>query len=138
MKRENVWKEAIFKVFGRRNVCLQLQTDFQVKENILIVRLAGELAHYEASILRDEWQAKIEKENIQHVILNLNELTFMDSSGIGVILGRYKEIVQRGGELIICSLHPQVERILQMAGLFKLIRKAENEQYALLALGVAS
>lgn len=117
---------------------MEFHADFKVREDILIIRLKGELAHYEASLLREAWQEKLETENVRHVVLNLADLTFMDSSGIGVILGRYKEVVSRGGDFVICSIKPQVERILMMAGLFKLVRKEENEQFALLSLGVAS
>lgn len=117
---------------------MSLTTDFTVKENVLVVRLVGELDHHEATILRDAWQIKMKKENTEHVILNLEQVTFMDSSGIGVILGRYKEIIQSGGELVVCSINPAIKRLLEMSGLFKIIRLAENEQYALHSLGVAS
>lgn len=105
---------------------------------MLVVRLIGELDHHEASILRDAWQKKLKEEDVQHVILNLEQVTFMDSSGIGVILGRYKEIIHSGGELIVCSINPAIKRLLEMSGLFKIIRLVENEQFALHSLGVAS
>lgn len=117
---------------------MSLNSYFTVKENVLIVRLVGELDHHEATILKDLWQKEMNKEHVQHVILNLEQVTFMDSSGIGVILGRYKEIIQQGGELIICSIHPAIKRLLEMSGLFKIIRSVENEQFALHSLGVAS
>ena len=50
--------------------------------------------------------------DVQHVILNLEDVTFMDSSGIGVLLGRYKEIIQLGGELVVCSINPSIKRII--------------------------
>jgi len=117
---------------------VSLTSYFIVKENVLIVRLCGELDHHEAVLLREVWQKKLSDENVQHVILNLEEVTFMDSSGIGVLLGRYKEIVQLGGELVVCSINPAIERLFEMSGLFKIIRLAKNEQNALDSLGVAS
>jgi len=117
---------------------VSLSSYFAVKENVLIVRLSGELDHHEAAILREAWQKKLSEENVQHVILNLEKVTFMDSSGIGVLLGRYKEIVQLGGELVVCSINPAIKRIFEMSGLFKIIRLAETEQFALDSLGVAS
>jgi len=62
----------------------------------------------------------------------------MDSSGLGVVLGRYKEVLQLGGEMIVCSLNPSIERLFDMSGLFKIVRLVENEDYALTTLGVAS
>ncbi|HLS59902.1 MAG TPA: anti-sigma F factor antagonist [Virgibacillus sp.] len=115
-----------------------LKTMFDVKEDVLIVRLSGELDHHEAELLRNEWKNRMYKSPIKHVILNLSAVTFMDSSGLGVILGRYKEVLQIGGEMVVCSLTPPVERLFDMSGLFKIVRLEENEEYALLTLGVAS
>jgi len=109
-----------------------------VNNQVLIVRLSGELDHHEASIFRNLWQKEIERQSVQHVILNLEGISFMDSSGIGVLLGRYKEITQMGGELVLCSIQEQVKRIFEMSGLFKIIRLEKNEQIALDSLGVAS
>lgn len=116
---------------------LSLTTTFVMKENILIVRLQGELDHHEASILRDKWQATMRDHGTKHVVLNLAELNFMDSSGIGVVLGRYKEIMALGGELVVCAISPSLKRIFDMSGLFKIIRLEENEAVALHSLGVA-
>lgn len=115
-----------------------LQSMFSVKDNVLIVRLSGELDHHTAEILRDEWKRMIYEHGVDHVILNLGDVTFMDSSGLGVILGRYKEIMQLGGEVVVCSIAPSIKRLFEMSGLFKIIRLESNESLALEALGVPS
>lgn len=115
-----------------------LHAIFDIKEDVLIVRLAGELDHHEAEKLRETWKDMLYKNSVKHVILNMELVTFMDSSGLGVVLGRYKEITQLGGEMVVCSLSPSVKRLFEMSGLFKIIRFEENEQYALIMLGVAS
>lgn len=117
---------------------MSLTTFFTIRENVLIVRLSGELDHHEATILREAWQNKLREGTVQHVILNLEEVSFMDSSGIGVLLGRYKEIMQLGGELVVCSVNPSIKRIFEMSGMFKIIRLEKDEQFALHSLGVAS
>lgn len=115
-----------------------LQSLFSVKENVLIVRLAGELDHHTAENLRNEWKDMLYNHPVKHVILNLEGISFMDSSGLGVILGRYKEVLQLDGEMVVCSVSPSINRLFEMAGLFKIIRLAENESFALETLGVAS
>ncbi|WP_099158422.1 anti-sigma F factor antagonist [Virgibacillus ndiopensis] len=115
-----------------------LSTLFDVKEDVLIVRLSGELDHHESEALRNEWKEKMYRNPVKHVVLNLEDVSFMDSSGLGVILGRYKEVLQLGGELVVCSISPPVKRLFEMSGLFKIVRLEENEQYALVTLGVAS
>ncbi|WP_188453741.1 anti-sigma F factor antagonist [Virgibacillus oceani] len=111
---------------------------FDVKEDVLIVRLSGELDHHESEALRNEWKEKMYRNPVKNVVLNLEAVSFMDSSGLGVILGRYKEVLQLGGELVVCSVSPPVNRLFEMSGLFKIVRLEENEHYALVTLGVAS
>ncbi len=117
---------------------MALETSFSVHDQVLVVRPKGEIDHHESHPLRQAWQRQIKEHNIRHVILNLSEVDFMDSSGIGVILGRYKEVTAQGGEMVVCQMPEVVERIFRMAGLHKVIRVEESEEVALLSLGVAS
>ena len=115
-----------------------LESLFSVREDVLIVRLLGELDHHGTESLRNEWKDMLYAHNVKHVILNLEGISFMDSSGLGVILGRYKEVLQLGGEMVVCSISPSIKRLFEMSGMFKIIRLEENEAFALEALGVAS
>ncbi|NMA89925.1 MAG: anti-sigma F factor antagonist [Amphibacillus sp.] len=114
-----------------------LEKKFLVHGDILLVRLKGELDHHEANELRRMWQNEMERNRIRHIILNLEQLTFMDSSGLGVILGRYKQIRQIDGEMVICSISPIVNRLFEMSGMFKIMRRAQGEEEAFSYLGVA-
>ncbi|WP_373892696.1 anti-sigma F factor antagonist [Virgibacillus natechei] len=115
-----------------------LSSLFDIKQDVLIVRLSGELDHHESEELRDKWKDMMQTNDVKHVILNLESMTFMDSSGLGVVLGRYKEVLQVGGEMVVCSVSPPVKRLFEMSGLFKIVRLEENEAFALETLGVAS
>ena len=117
---------------------MSLDVQMDVKENqILSVRLAGELDHHTSDQGREEVSQAIEAHQIRYLILNLKQLDFMDSSGLGVILGRYKQIKQTGGEMIVCSITPTIERLFDLSGLFKIIRIEQSEEMALQRLGVA-
>lgn len=116
---------------------VSLSIQLEVKQHVLLIRLAGELDHHTAEQLRAAVTDVLERERIKAIVLNLNELTFMDSSGLGVILGRYKQIQRMGGEMVVCSVSPSIKRLFDMSGLFKIIRLEVNEQYALQTLGVA-
>lgn len=122
----------------KEETIVSLSVNFETKQQVLLVRLSGELDHHTAEKLKEQWKDVIERQNIKHVILNLEFLSFMDSSGLGVILGRYKEVKQLGGEMVVCSISPAVKRLFDMSGLFKIIRLEESEEYALETLGVAS
>lgn len=114
-----------------------LEKQFIVESDVLVVRLEGELDHHEASDLRNSWQEVMRSYDIRHIVLNLEQLKFMDSSGLGVILGRYRELQPLGGEMIICAISPMVKRLFDMSGLFKIMREASGEEEALNYLGVA-
>ncbi len=116
---------------------MSLSIDLEIKFSVLCIRLAGELDHHTAEDLRSKVTASLEKNKINHILLNLEHLSFMDSSGLGVILGRYKQIKNSGGEMVVCSISPSVKRLFDMSGLFKIIRLVESEEYALETLGVA-
>lgn len=116
---------------------MSLTIDLEVKQEVLCIRLIGELDHHTAETLRTKVTEAIEKHQILHIVMNLKNLTFMDSSGLGVILGRYKQIKLKNGEMVVCSISPQVKRLFEMSGLFKIIRLESSEQFALERLGVA-
>lgn len=115
-----------------------LSIQSEIFNSVLLVRLKGELDHHTSANLRQTIDTILhERKEIVHLILNLRDLTFMDSSGIGVILGRYKEIDKKKGQMVICSLNPMIYRLIEMAGVFKIISIATSEEQALLELGVA-
>ncbi|MCF6408302.1 anti-sigma F factor antagonist [Pseudalkalibacillus salsuginis] len=116
---------------------MSLSVKLEVKDRVLCIRLAGELDHHTAEQLRTEVDQTIKENNIHDIVLNLEALSFMDSSGLGVILGRYKLIKSQDGEMVVCSISPSVKRLFEMSGMFKIIRLEDSEQKALHTLGVA-
>lgn len=119
-------------------VHLSLLVDMEVKKNVLCVRLSGELDHHTTEELRNQVNEVVETQKIEHMVFNFQDLSFMDSSGLGVILGRYKQIRNIGGEMVVCSVSPPIKRLFDMSGLFKIIRLEDSEDDALQTLGVAS
>ncbi|GAA0481558.1 anti-sigma F factor antagonist [Virgibacillus sp. MSP4-1] len=117
---------------------MSLSVQFESKHQVLLVRLTGELDHHTSEDLKQQWQSEMKKSDIQHVVVNLEDLSFMDSSGLGVMLGRYKEVQELGGEMVVCSISPSVKRLFELSGLFKIVRLEEDEAEALKNLGVAS
>lgn len=116
---------------------VSLSVHLECVDSVLLVRLEGELDHHTAENLRKQVEEQFEKKELKHIVLNLEQLSFMDSSGLGVILGRYKQVKNIGGEMVVCAISPTVKRLFEMSGLFKIVRLEENEQFALQTLGVA-
>lgn len=87
----------------------------------LIVAVTGELDHHTAGLLKSNIQAELDRGVIRHLILDFSGLSFMDSSGLGVLLGRYKELAKWQGRMLVFGLQPAVEKLFMMTGLNKLI-----------------
>ena len=67
---------------------------------------------------------------IKHVIINMDKLQFMDSSGIGFIIGRYAQVKRREGKIVICSMNDIIERIVVLSGLKRICLIAASEEEA--------
>ncbi|MBQ3155453.1 MAG: anti-sigma F factor antagonist [Clostridia bacterium] len=96
----------------------------------LVVRLAGELDHYCAQSVRRELDRLISDQSIRWLILDFSVLQFMDSSGIGVILGRYRQMRDRGGQVGVIHMSPHIARIFHMSGMDRVIHQLDHQEAA--------
>ena len=87
----------------------------------LVVKPDGELDHHSAKDVREMIDREIHLRKIKNLILDFNKVSFMDSSGIGVIAGRYKIINSLGGKTMVIRANEQVDKILEISGLKKLL-----------------
>lgn len=98
--------------------------------NSVIVRLAGELDHYCAQSVRRELDSLIADRTVRWLILDFSRLQFMDSSGIGVILGRYRQLRDRGGQVGVVHMNEHIARIFHMSGMDRVIRQLDRQEAA--------
>lgn len=96
----------------------------------LIVRLEGELDHCCALSVRRQLDRMLSHPSVKTVILDFSNLTFMDSSGIGVILGRYRLLRDRGGTMAAMHMNAHVARIFHMSGMDRVIVNLDQLQEA--------
>ncbi len=87
----------------------------------LVVKLAGEIDQSCAEEIRSDIDREIQIKNVHNLILDFAGVTFMDSSGLGMIIGRYKQIKARNGKTMIIRAQPQVDKVLELSGLKKII-----------------
>lgn len=87
----------------------------------ILVNIKTDLDHHSAAEIRKNADAKIKSTNAVNVIFDFSQVDFMDSSGIGVIMGRYKMTKILGGQVVIFGVKKQIMRIIQMSGIDKLI-----------------
>lgn len=108
-----------------------MQMDMEHKPNTLLVRLAGELDLGVADKLRLALDKQLSEKRVKYLVLNLSRVTFVDSSGLGVILGRYKRLSPEGGKVVLVGAQPQVKRILELSGLLQIMDVCQDEANAL-------
>ena len=101
---------------------------YQVQENCLTIFLPKEVDHHNAEEVKKSADAIIEKEHIKYVIFDFEQTDFMDSSGIGMIMGRYRQIYMLGGEICAAHANERVKKILTMSGVTKIMEIIEEDQ----------
>jgi len=89
----------------------------------ITVHLSGELDHDSAAKIRAELDRLIADPSVKRLIFDLKGLTFMDSSGIGMMIGRYKTMTRRGGSVAVRAGSRQVDRMMELSGLYRIIEK---------------
>lgn len=98
-----------------------MQVKFNTKGTTLVVNILGELDHHSAEYVRQKIDSEIIKATTRNLIFDFTKLEFMDSSGIGVIAGRYRNIKKLEGNAAIVSSNKQINRILEMSGIYKIM-----------------
>ncbi len=88
----------------------------------LTVTLSGEIDHHNAAVLRLEADEAIQQCLAPSVCLDFGEVTFMDSSGIGFVLGRYRIVESYGGSIEVINLSQRIYSVMKLAGLEKLMK----------------
>ena len=97
-----------------------MQLEINREGAVLTAALIGELDHHAAADLRERIDAALLSCRPQTLRLDLSRLTFMDSSGIGLIMGRYRRMVALDGILRLVGVSPRMERMIRLSGLDKL------------------
>lgn len=120
----------------KNNYCKNLGGDsmyieFYKSEDKLIIKLTGELDHHSAEEVRNKIDDRLERTGYNKVILDFSNVNFMDSSGIGVVIGRYKKISMRKGQICIANVQESVKRVFELSGMFKIIKLYKSVQEAI-------
>ena len=105
-----------------------MQITIKREGETLRAALCGELDHHSAAQTRESLDRLIAQYRDTDLVLDLKNLSFMDSSGIGVILGRYRRMRNRGGRVRISVMSTYAARILKMAGILTLLGEGEGQR----------
>lgn len=111
-----------------------MQVKFNTKGTTLIIMISGELDHHYAEYVRQKIDSEMMKATTRNIVFDLTGLEFMDSSGIGVIAGRYRNIRKLDGNAAIVSSNLQINRLLDMSGIHKIMTVYNSLELAVSSL----
>lgn len=95
---------------------MNLSIDMKEKENELLVKVAGEIDAYTAPKLKEMLQPSAETDD-KDITVDLSEVSYMDSTGLGVFVGLFKTVKARGGQLNLVGLSDRLQRLFDITGL---------------------
>ena len=104
-----------------------MNTSYNETQRILLIKYTGEIDHHTCLEVAKRTDDVIRKYLPLKVIFDFEKVDFMDSSGIGMLLGRYKQLIRFGGKAEMKNLSSDVKRIFNMSGIFKIIPIVEEE-----------
>lgn len=96
--------------------------NFDFNDGVLRVAIVGEINHHNAVFVRQGIDEKIQGLNSKNLVLDLAEVSFMDSSGLGLVIGRYQLMKDLGGILTVANPGAEHQKIFKAAGLNKLVK----------------
>ena len=98
-----------------------MQSTFYKQDKQLVFEMEEEIDEYSVQNIKRRMDNEIQRYMPKEVIFDFSNVSFMDSAGIGLIIGRYKLIDMIGGELKVANVNLQIQKIFEMSGLLKLI-----------------
>lgn len=107
---------------------------FQQRGNTLVVSIDGELDHHSSESIRIKIDNKIDELGIVNLVMDFSKVNFMDSSGIGVVIGRYRKVSEFGGKLLVIHLKGQIRKVFELGGLFNIIKEGKNIEDAVMSM----
>lgn len=99
-----------------------MSVEINVTGEVVTAYLSGELDHHTAKEMRENIDMAVELNMPTLLILDFKNISFMDSSGIGLVMGRYRNLLKTGAQLHITNTPPQIYKVMRLAGLEKLAK----------------
>lgn len=96
---------------------------YRIENEEMIVFLDSELDHHNANITKEKIDSVVMEGKVKVIGFDFSNTNFMDSSGIGIIMGRYKLLEAIGGRVYVTNINKNIERIFMISGLYKIIER---------------
>ena len=103
-----------------------MESEFLKEDKLLLIKITEEIDHHSTEKIRRLADNEITRYMPRKVVFDFNKVSFMDSSGIGMIIGRYKTANMLGGVVEMTNVKPSIQKIFEMSGVFKIIPLVEG------------
>lgn len=110
---------------------IKMDTHLECNGDTMIVRLNGELDQHYAAGLRTDIDSQAARVGVRRIVFDFSRVGFMDSSGIGVIMGRYRLMQSVGGSVSAFGVGPRLDKLIEMSGIKRIITIYADEESAL-------
>ncbi|MBQ7203634.1 MAG: anti-sigma factor antagonist [Eubacterium sp.] len=94
--------------------------------DLLIAYLIGEIDHHSSAVIREKIDDTIAFKKPKHLILDFKNVSFMDSSGIGLVMGRYRTMQSFKGSVEVRGINAQTKKLMELSGLSSIVILKEN------------
>ena len=105
-----------------------MQTQYIKKDKLLYLRITEEIDHHSCEKIKKRADYEIQIHIPRKVVFDFENVNFMDSSGIGMVIGRYKLISMFGGKTSMINVKPTIKKVFEMSGILKLIPIEETKK----------
>lgn len=102
----------------------------EIIDKILVLHLFGDFDHSNSELVKSIVRKELNLHNCINLIIDFNQVDFMDSSAIGMLIGRYKDITLLGGKILVTGIKGNLERIYTLSGLYKIIENTDSLESA--------
>ncbi len=100
---------------------------YEISDGVMIYYLPQELDHYAAEKLKSKTEYVFDEEDIKILIFDFEKTIFMDSSGIGLLTGRFRKVNDKGGIAYVVNVSDNIDKILKMSGIYRIINKCNTK-----------
>ena len=105
-----------------------MTSEFDELDNCLYIQITEEIDHHSTQIIRRKMDNEITRFMPRKVVFDFSKVSFMDSAGIGLIMGRYKKVIMLGGVAEITNTSKSIEKVLEMSGITRIIPIIQNSK----------
>ena len=99
---------------------------YETGNGVLVYYLPEELDHFAADMIKRKTEQIFEMEKIRYLIFEFSKTEFMDSSGIGLITGRFRKVHDMGGNVYAVCVNDTIDRVLRMSGIYQIVKKMDS------------